>query len=232
MESVPTSHMRIPVKPGGQGDAADFLRAVWDAIWGPGGSATRQIQTPNTLVSQTTRGTQIIVKPSRISTPPAATATGTTRYWFHDMRGDYLICLTSAFLTGVPTAADMVRIAKPYKLRNSLNQAIIDGVTYLYTYPFNPPTTIGSPDAYRRRTATVQSSPSVQIKEVIVPRYLKFVSGLNTIRDEIYASTATNGSGVVSELNDGLGQPAGQAITLIEDNRDGRAWSKKRSQET
>lgn len=118
------------------------------------------------------------------------------------------------------TSAD-VYAAKPFKLRNNITQATIDGLTISYTYD----STMGSVTRFQQRTASAAGYAS-QIQRV-VPRYLTSAStGSGLATDELWLLELS--SALWSELSD-PDNPSSAAVDVkwVDLNADGRAWAKK-----
>lgn len=124
-----------------------------------------------------------------------------TQYRVKSVAGDYLVCRTYDSATNTEGGAD-VYIAKPFKLRHSIASAVLDGLTVNYTYAALANNLDGT------RTATPINGAAET--EIVVPRWL--------VNDLIYAASVGSGTGVTV---------AGNAVTLLDVNADGRAWVKK-----
>jgi hypothetical protein len=104
----------------------------------------------------------------------------------------------------------LVRVAKNYKLRNSITSATIDGNSWSYAYTSSV-----------KRTAT---SGSYSEYQRVSPRYLP--------GDEIwYLPVANADIGSMVSVSDSIGS-AGTPITFLDCNVDSRAWAPKVDQTT
>lgn len=99
---------------------------------------------------------------------------------------------------GVDEGTDSVTIAKPYLLRRTpFDGETRNDITYAYTSDFE-------------RTAT--NVDEDEEEQVIVPSYV--------VDDLIYATGGIVGGTDVFDAND-------EAVTILDDNRDARAWARK-----
>lgn len=117
--------------------------------------SAKKIVFPNASVTDSGSGTATV----------AFVSGGVSQYRVKSVQGDYCTCRT---WDGTTEGSTDVYVAKPYKLRNSITSATIDGVSVSYSYT----STVA-------RTATISSTDEDQ---VIVPRYLS--------NDLIYAVTS------------------------------------------
>ena len=117
--------------------------------------SAKKIVFPNASVTDSGSGTATV----------SFVSGGVAQYRIKSVQGDYCTCRT---WDGTTEGSTDVYVAKPYKLRNSITSATIDGVSVSYSYT----STVA-------RTATISSTDEDQ---VIVPRYLS--------NDLIYAVTS------------------------------------------
>ncbi len=108
------------------------------------------------------------------------------------------------------------RVAKPFKLRNSITGAVIYQSVWAYTYPHNGAISDSLYGIYRVGTNSTVN-PAIVERMGIVPQYLA---------DDIIL--AIDASSVVAPVAvDPLDTTAapGEQITLLDTNEDGRAWT-------
>jgi len=166
----------IPPRPtaGDLGDTEEVLyqQAVWDKLWG-GEPLIRDNESSPLRVTKAADGVhEYQLKKQRIG---ASAGTTVAMYRLKSVQGDYITCKT---WDGTTEGADDVLIAKPFKLRNSITDATIDGVSVTYLYPTTT-----------TRTATASS---VSENQVIIPRFLD---------DDLIFATTVNHTGVtVSDI--------------------------------
>lgn len=141
----------------------------------------------------------------------------------HEVRGNYLRCRKyeqdyNLFeeLIWVERATD-VFIAKPFKLRASIDRARIDEVTYLYTYADDSSALFGQERYASPGAGNVET-------QVIVPRYLPKRTLLPNayFGDVIHAVKVSPNAAVTTD-------PIHGSVTVeyVDVNVDGRAWARK-----
>src|SRR5579859_2818433 len=116
-----------PRKPSGIDAQSHFMAAVWDFIWG-GGARIRG--GPGVKVKQGPGGTSIEVDvPKSIVSAPGASPAD----WYTLIQpfGTYCVCQDSG--------GNIVRIAKPFELWNTILAQTIFGQGFKYTYPNDGP---------------------------------------------------------------------------------------------
>lgn len=153
----------------------------------------RQIQTTDIL---STGGAGAMIRRFQINTVSGAL----------DMYSEYFIA------KDIDHGSTLTRIAKNYKLRNSITSATIDGTSWTYTYT----TPI-------ERTATTSGYSEYQR---VSPRYL----AADYLLAENVGQTVLSGSSAMVSVADTISGTPGAAITWIDRNEDGRAWAAKRDQ--
>jgi hypothetical protein len=165
--------------------------------------------------NETTKGISATAAPPSAPGASGATAQGVPLYPVVPF-GNYWVCNTKSDGTG-----NMIRVAKPLDLWNTISQNTIEGAVWVYTYPHNPPNwdTVAAyvppldPLRFVRRTATTSGIPEVQ---AISPRYLPGAAG-QVARPIVAIPNFSTGAVVVpaDTVADPLGVPTPPAGTKI-----------------
>ncbi len=170
------------------------MQWLWDQYF-----ANRFSDSPNVLVSRTTRGNKIIVKPPPgvgLKVEPYKLKPGTT---FN--AADHLVCHS---WNGTTEGTEDIFIAKPPDLRSSLTTEILRGVTIDYSAYNNIAQT---------RVATQRGTATTETQYITKP----YIAG-----DVIWAVTAWSG---VTFTNTAVTPSRTETVTLLDLNIAGRSFA-------
>src|SRR5204863_5266904 len=108
----------VPNRPGGTSSEARFMQWVYDLLTGP----LRLGDTPNARTCRTTRGSFVIPNPAQGGIQLGL-------FKLSSLTSDYLVCHT---WDGTNEGSEDIPIAKPPKLRCSIDSETIDSVVITY----------------------------------------------------------------------------------------------------
>ena len=166
---------RKPPKPTGSSEAALFMQAAWDELFG------QESQVTNSASVKWYRGGRGRYARAHIvpSTPGSG---GVKLFRLIDVAGDYLICKPINGPDGAATGTDLVNVLKEFKVRNSAQTIVpINGVNHHYSFNVDPAP--GDDGWIRGDDVTGE-------QQIVIPRWIKAqtVANIAYPGDEIKAA--------------------------------------------